>query len=162
MVTQGTGWAAGPPRSFPAAATTTTPPSAAPSSARSTVSISGGPPTDRLSTSTPSAVARSTAVTRSAVAQPSPRGSGALQHALYTATRASGACPPKRPSRSPSTRTGTPALPAASAAIWVPWPSSSSGESDVVARTASLPNPATNHRAPAIFPVHASAQPSPS
>ena len=67
---------------FPAAATTTTSASAAPSRARSTVSKPAGPPTLRLRTSTPSRVAGSIAVTRSAVAQPSPAGSGAIQHAL--------------------------------------------------------------------------------
>ena len=86
-VTHGEAWAAywRVPR-LPDAATTTMSASAAPSRARSRVSTvampSSGPSTERLSTSTRSATARSTAVTRSAAEQPSSRGSGAVQQAL--------------------------------------------------------------------------------
>ena len=77
--------------------------------------------------------------------------------------RACGATPPNRPASRPSTRTLTPALPAATEETWVPWPSTSWADSDSDDRMRSAPKPSTNQRAPTILRVQSSAvQPSPS
>ena len=83
VVTQGEACAAyADPAELPAAPMTTMSASAAPSSARWRVSMPSPPASARLSTSTRSATAASTADTTSAVEHPSSAGSGAPQHAL--------------------------------------------------------------------------------
>ncbi len=68
---------------LPPAAATKTPAAEAARKARDRVSPgSSEPVTEKLSTSTPSATAWSTAATASAVEQPSSAGSGAVQQAL--------------------------------------------------------------------------------
>ena len=121
------------------------------------MSIEEGPATDTLRTSTPSAVARSIAETRSALEQPSSAGSGAAQQALYAAMRARGATPPKSPTVRPFTRTDTSELPAATEATWVPWPTTSRGDRLSDDRMRSAPKPATHQPEPTTLRLHAAA-----
>ncbi len=110
-----------------------------------------------MSTSTPSATAWSTAATVSAVVQPSCVGSGAVQQALYTASRAAGAIPEVVPKRWPSTSTRTPWSPAAVEATCEPWPVPSRGERYSAVATFSSPNPFTNQRAETTLSLQSSA-----